>query len=151
MVGRHGKPNLKRAALAVVCAAWIGACASSAQASFGSVQALSTAPSSTQPYAACAPQPAGVAACQTVIVPAGAKLDGVSPDYASPATGGIDGSGLAPADLQSAYKLPSTSAGSGQTVALVDAYNDPTAESDLAAYRTAYGLPSCTTAGNCFE
>jgi hypothetical protein len=92
-----------------------------------------------------------VAACQAVIIPAGAKLNSVSADSISPATGGIDGSGLAPAELQSAYKLPSSSAGSGQTVALVDAYNDPTAESDLAAYRSAYGLPACTTASGCFD
>ncbi len=67
------------------------------------------------------------------------------------ATSGIDGSGLAPADLESAYDLPSSTGGSGQTVGLVDAYNDPTAEADLAAYRSAYGLPSCTTAGGCFD
>src|SRR5690242_748295 len=39
-------------------------------------------------------------------------------------------SGLGPADLQSAYKLPS--GGDGQTVAIVDAQDDPNAESDLA-------------------
>src|SRR5919197_6578663 len=45
-------------------------------------------------------------------------------------------SGYGPADLQSAYKLPSSTAGSGQTVAIVDAFDDPTAESDLAQYRS---------------
>src|ERR671932_1471132 len=40
-------------------------------------------------------------------------------------------SGYGPADLQSAYKLPSSTAGSGQTVAIVDAFDDPTAEQDL--------------------
>jgi subtilase family serine protease len=59
--------------------------------------------------------------------------------------------GLNPSDLQSAYKLPSSSAGSGQTVAIVDAYNDPNAESDLAAYRSQFGLPACTTANGCFK
>jgi subtilase family serine protease len=44
-------------------------------------------------------------------------------------------SGLSPANLQSAYSLP-TSAGSGVTVAIVDAYDDPNAESDLAVYRS---------------
>ena len=48
-------------------------------------------------------------------------------------------SGLSPANLQSAYKLPSSSAGSGQTVAIVDAYNAPTAEADLGVYRSQYG------------
>ena len=37
------------------------------------------------------------------------------------------------------------------TVAVVDAYDLPTAEADLAAYRTQYGLPSCTTANGCFH
>jgi len=68
-----------------------------------------------------------------------------------PATSGVDGSGLTPAELQSAYKLPSSTAGIGQTVALVDAYDDPTAESDLATYRSAYGLPPCTTSNGCFR
>jgi subtilase family serine protease len=36
-------------------------------------------------------------------------------------------------------------------VAIVDAYNDPNAESDLAVYRSTYGLPACTTANGCFH
>jgi subtilase family serine protease len=60
-------------------------------------------------------------------------------------------SGYNPADLQSAYKLPSATAGSGQTVAIVDAYNDPNAESDLGVYRKQFGLPACTTANGCFK
>lgn len=59
--------------------------------------------------------------------------------------------GYGPSDLQSAYNLPSSSAGSGQTVAVVDAYDDPNAESDLATYRAHYGLPACTTANGCFR
>jgi hypothetical protein len=57
--------------------------------------------------------------------------------------------GYGPADLASAYKLPAT--GTGQTVAIVDAYNDPTAELDLAAYRNQYGLAPCTTTNLCFQ
>ena len=60
-------------------------------------------------------------------------------------------SGYGPSDLQSAYNLPSTTAGSGQTVAIVDAYDDPTAESDLGVYRAQYGLSACTTANGCFK
>jgi subtilase family serine protease len=60
-------------------------------------------------------------------------------------------SGYGPADLQSAYKLPSSTGGSGMTVALVDAYGYPNAESDLAVYRSKYGLPACTTANGCFK
>ncbi|GAA1950240.1 putative Ig domain-containing protein [Kitasatospora viridis] len=58
-------------------------------------------------------------------------------------------SGFGPSDLTSAYNLPS--GGSGQTVAIVDAQDDPNAESDLAAYRSQYGLPACTTANGCFR
>jgi len=36
-------------------------------------------------------------------------------------------------------------------VAIVDAFDDPTAESDLAQYRSTYGLPPCTTANGCFK
>jgi hypothetical protein len=58
--------------------------------------------------------------------------------------------GFGPSSLISAYKLPST-AGAGQTVAIVDAQDDPNAESDLATYRTQFGLPACTTANGCFK
>jgi hypothetical protein len=58
--------------------------------------------------------------------------------------------GYGPADLKSAYKLPS-SGGSGMTVAIVDAQDSPNAESDLATYRSQYGLPACTTANGCFK
>jgi len=58
--------------------------------------------------------------------------------------------GYGPADLHSAYKLPTTG-GTGATVAIVDAYDDPTAESDLATYRSQYGLTACTTANGCFR
>jgi subtilase family serine protease len=50
--------------------------------------------------------------------------------------------GFAPAQLQAAYNLPSTSKGSGQIVAIVDAYDDPNAASDLAYYRSYFGLPA---------
>lgn len=59
--------------------------------------------------------------------------------------------GYGPADLQSAYGLPSSSAGAGRTVAVVDAYDQPSAENDLATYRTRFGLPACTTANGCFR
>jgi subtilase family serine protease len=59
--------------------------------------------------------------------------------------------GYGPADLQSAYKLPSSSNGAGQTVAIVDAFDDPNAEADLAVYRSTFGLPACTTANGCFK
>src|SRR5947209_4109952 len=61
------------------------------------------------------------------------------------------GSFYGPPDLQAAYNLPSTTAGLTQTVAVVAAYDDPSAEADLQVYRAQFGLPSCTTANGCFR
>jgi hypothetical protein len=60
--------------------------------------------------------------------------------------------GYGPADLHSAYALPTTTAASTpQTIAIVDAYDSPTIESDLAVYNSTFGLPACTTANGCFR
>ncbi len=61
-------------------------------------------------------------------------------------------SGYGPAQLQSAYQLTSAAStnGTGQIVAIVDAFDDPTAETDLAVYRSTFALPPCTTANRCF-
>jgi len=66
------------------------------------------------------------------------------------ATATVTPPGLSPADIASAYAL-SGDGGAGRTVAIVDAYDDPNAESDLATYRATYGLPPCTTANGCFH
>jgi subtilase family serine protease len=58
--------------------------------------------------------------------------------------------GLGPTQIQSAYKLSNLSSG-GRTVAIVDAFDDPNAESDLATFRQQYGLTACTTASGCFK
>lgn len=70
---------------------------------------------------------------------------GIQPASATPA-------GYAPSDLQSAYSLASAaaSAGTGVKVAVIGAYDDPNAASDLAIYRAQYGLPACTAANPCF-
>ncbi len=57
--------------------------------------------------------------------------------------------GLRPQDLHSAYELPTT-APSKQTIALIDAYDDPAAEADLKVYDEEFHLPACTTANGCF-
>ncbi|WP_369247590.1 peptidase S8 [Streptomyces sp. R41] len=84
----------------------------------------------------------------TAFQKANAHADAVTPkaaDAGSP-------SGYGPSDLQSAYGLAdaASSNGSGETIAIVDAYDDPNAESDLAAYRSYYGLSDCTTDNGCF-
>jgi hypothetical protein len=60
-------------------------------------------------------------------------------------------SGYGPSDIQSAYELAGVTSGAAPTVALVDAYDDANAESDLATYRAYFGLPACTTANGCFQ
>src|SRR3954465_3141361 len=68
---------------------------------------------------------------------------------ASPNTPALP-SGYGPSDLRSAYNL-TASGSAAATVAIVDSNDDPNAESDLATYRSTYGLPACTTANGCFK
>ncbi|MGZ3438359.1 MAG: S53 family peptidase [Polyangia bacterium] len=56
--------------------------------------------------------------------------------------------GYGPADLSSAYAL-NTALKPTTTIAVVDAFGYPNAESDLAQYRSKYGLPACTVASGC--
>jgi subtilase family serine protease len=94
------------------------------------------APAAPPTHDACPALPLPYAHCMAVVN-----------DMAQPRAG--QPAGYGPADIASAYNFP-TGAGSGQTVAIVDALDDPNAEADLAAYRTQYGLPPCTTANGCF-
>jgi hypothetical protein len=81
--------------------------------------------------------------------PLGRSRPGTRPSQVpSPAAGDF---GLRPQDLHAAYQLPST-ASSTQTIALVDAYHDLTAEEDLGAYGQMFGLSGeCTAANGCFK
>lgn len=97
--------------------------------------ALAAPSPATTPRWAC---PEG--ACQTIVVGQRVKV----------AQGSGERRGLDPQDLQSAYDIPAT-LGEPQTIALVDAYGYPDAESDLAKYRERYGLPACTKANGCFK
>ncbi|HXB17137.1 MAG TPA: IPT/TIG domain-containing protein [Solirubrobacteraceae bacterium] len=59
---------------------------------------------------------------------------------------------LTPERLHAAYALPNeTAAGSTQTIAIVDAFNDPSAEADLGVYDKTFGLPACTAENGCFR
>ena len=139
----------RRATLAALALAAIGALSFGAPGISPAQAAPSVSPGEAASYTpTCAAPTAGHASCfalrsTDVTQPAGLRAHRISPT--------VTPSGLSPASLQSAYKLPSSTAGSGQTVALVDAYNDPNAASDLATYRSQYGLPACTTASGCFR
>jgi hypothetical protein len=75
----------------------------------------------------------------------GHPLVGATPDGV-----GENGNGYDPADLQSAYAIP-TMGGDDVTVGIVDAFDDPNAEIDLGTYRSRFGLSPCTTANGCFR
>ena len=96
----------------------------------------------TQIRPVCAASAPGEASCFTVIDNA---------DQTNARSGGSLPLGLGAKDLEFAYKLQVKDGGIGQTVAAVDAYDDPTAAKDLAVYRKTYGLPPCTTASGCFR
>ncbi len=99
--------------------------------------------------AVCGAVGARFAHCDARIVTdrSGEPLEG-RPTSASAAT---TPAGYWPADLQSAYNLNPASGGTGQTIGIVDAFDDPNAESDLATYRSQFGLGPCTSASGCFK
>ncbi|HEU0028862.1 MAG TPA: S53 family peptidase [Ktedonobacterales bacterium] len=131
--------QLRRILVASAATATVAALALSA-AFVHSASAATKAPTSRYSFVhSCGAALAGSASCDAIL-----RLDSAHPNASSP-------SGYNPADLQSAYNLPSSTAGAGQTVAIVDAYDDPNAESDLAVYRSTFGLPACTTANGCFR
>jgi subtilase family serine protease len=110
--------------------------------------AVSPAVSSAGGVSSQAVSPTGLngARCLSMVVttPAGVPLTAASPD-ALPA-------GMGPAQFHAAYALPNTTSSSHtQTIAIVDAFDDPTIESDLATYSSTFGLPPCTTANGCFR
>jgi subtilase family serine protease len=74
------------------------------------------------------PQVTGKATCLALIE----SKSGISPNVA----------GWAPADLETRYHLPSSTKGTGQVVAIVDAFDNPNVATDVAAYRTEFGLPA---------
>lgn len=104
--------------------------------------AFSSVPAAHHSLQVCSTAPMGYARCMALVLVPNSKT------HASTTI-----SGYHPGDLQSAYNLTTASAtaGAGQTVAIVDAYNDPNAEADLGAYRSQFGLPACTTANGCFK
>jgi len=78
-------------------------------------------------------------------------LSGVGPQGLPAGTAASALPGLHPADLQSAYALASATAGGGQTIGIVVAYDDPSLEADLGVYRAKFGLPPCTSDTGCFK
>jgi hypothetical protein len=142
--------------LALLLASAGGVEPSSAAAAWRKIAPERTAAS---PYYICPPQPRRLR-CGAIEDPtgglqrsgpvaAGAITKGPEQEVSPAFEGsGVDG-GYSPANLQNAYDLGSASGGAGQTVAVVDPYDDPDAEADLETYRSHYGLPPC--ASGCFQ
>jgi subtilase family serine protease len=60
--------------------------------------------------------------------------------------------GFHPSQIRTAYGLAGiANEGAGQTIALIDAYDNPTAETDLGIFTAQFKLPACTTANGCFQ
>jgi len=114
------------------------------------------APFSGTAQTVCSSAPAGYASCLARIINPASEQSHFS-FFSRRATAGGGGasavtvSGLAPTNIKSVYGFStSTSAGSGKTIALVDAYDNPTVASDLSTFSSQWGLPSCTTSTGCF-
>ncbi|MGI8420513.1 MAG: Ig-like domain-containing protein [Candidatus Levyibacteriota bacterium] len=95
-------------------------------------------------------------------------LQTFAPEVITPTTAALNPAAVSvntvnPARLHTAYNIPCTPGGSvqevcsqpatfgPQTIAIVDAYGDPTIESDLQTFDQYYGLPTCTKANGCLQ
>ncbi|MBS2531420.1 S53 family peptidase [Catenulispora sp. NF23] len=136
-----------------------GATAATAQSSGAATSAATATIAAEAAGSAHASQPAvtpanqgSTHACPAVIVVGHESCFALKRNAVHASTAGTSpnaipsGVGYGPSQLQSAYNLTSASAsdGAGRTIALVDAYDDANAASDLAAYRSAAGLPAGT-------
>jgi hypothetical protein len=137
-----------------------GACIAAAVCTFpgvaGAAEATPAPPATTgaaapvfrAPAQAGCPKPTSLSEeqCQSITIARGQRVPGA---HAAASTVNAP---LSASQLQSAYGLTTESAsdGTGETVAVVDAYRDPTIVGDLAAYRLQNGLPACGTGNGCF-
>jgi subtilase family serine protease len=107
-------------------------------------------------YHSCPAAAVGAAYCHALYLAQGAAIPGARPGGGGSTsvtngcptnpTAGNTYPGYTACDVESAYNLASASGsnGSGETVAIVDAYNDPNAFSDVNTYRSEFGIPLLT-------
>jgi hypothetical protein len=110
------------------------------------------------PAVPAAAQAGGPSSCAAAAVGQVTCAALVAPKASAMARAAVEASGTAPPgyspeQLRYAYGLEfqSITGGVGQTVAVVTAYDDATAETDMGTYRSQYNLPACTTADGCFS
>jgi subtilase family serine protease len=97
--------------------------------------------SAGSPARVCGPAGVDSARCHAQILPDRAGNFAAAAPY-----------GLSPATIKAVYGFSTDpAAGVGTTIAIVDAYDSPTAENDLNVFSAEYGLPACTTANGCFS
>jgi PKD domain len=108
-------------------------------------------------HSACQAPGAGYASCFALVRTPASSAEAASPGVTrfalrdGAASAGPAG-GLTPAQIASAYGYdPADIPASEQTIAIVDAFDDPSIESDLVAFDSQYGLPQCTEADGCFK
>jgi subtilase family serine protease len=151
-MGSGGRRIIRRAAVAAACllAVPVGAAVASG---------------ATAPAARSSAAEAGVgswaAGCSRASGPLTARCY-LSVEHVSPANQAVTknaktclvskSAGWSACNIENAYAVTKAakSDGSGNLVAIVDAYDDPSAETDLATYRSTNHLPACTTANGCF-
>src|SRR3954449_12730339 len=93
----------------------------------------------------CARAQEGIASCDAI------RRDAVDRNGKPVAQPMATPAGFGPGDIQAAYHLTGLTSAASDTVAIVDAYDAPNAQKDLAVYRSQYRLPACTTANGCFR
>jgi hypothetical protein len=108
------------------------------------IPVVATAQASGPP--SCPAPAAGQVSCAALATSSAAAMTGAAVEAS-----GTTPPGYGPSGLRSAYGLASYSpiGGTGQTVAVVTAYDDATAETDMATYRSQYGLSACGS--GCFS
>ncbi len=139
------------AALSVLAAGAAIAVAPTAGASTQG-RAGGAAPTASVP---CPPAPPGFATCLARVFMGSGPASGSSgsarsADAAAPEAPAPGPSGLSPAALATAYDFSGTNGGAGETIAIVDAYDDPTIAANLSSFSSQFGLPACTTTNGCF-
>jgi len=124
--------------------------ASSAALSLSAVAGASSAPTGPSQSAACAAPRAGRVTCLVhVLYRRGGAPSGGAAGTSAPAVTNTTPTGYSPATIATAYGF-STTGGAGTTIAVVDAYGDPTITANLQAFSSHYGLSGCTSTSGCF-
>ena len=143
--GAHPGARLRKGAVVFAAAAALLAAGATAAAAAPVQSTQSPAAAAARFRHACA-KPSKKLSMQCMVLINTAVAEKPASAFATPAASpAVTPAGYGPSQLQSAYNLASAAAasGSGETVYLVDAYDYPTAQADLNAYRSQYGLPAC--------